>query len=181
MIANVRERFGQLIHEVAKFGVVGGVGFIVTMVGFNLLFYGAHLGSVTSNTIAMVVATGVTFLGNRFWAFAHRDGKGTARDGILFAFFNIVGWAIQTAPVSLADHVLRMTDQLSLNVALVIGVALGTLFRFWSYRRWVWSSLSAPADAASPAAAGDAATATHGGTAPAGPAPRVPVTAQARP
>ena len=35
---------------------------------------------------------------------------------------------------------LGLTDQFSLNVALPIGIALGTLFRFWSYRKWVWAA-----------------------------------------
>jgi putative flippase GtrA len=178
LIANVRDRFGQLIHEAAKFGVVGGVGFVVTMVGFNLLYYGAHLGSVTSNTIAMIVATTVTFLGNRFWAFRHRDGRGTARDSLLFAFFNIVGWAIQTAPVSLTDHVLHQTDRLSVNIALIVGVALGTMFRFWAYRRWVWSTPATPAPAATVLAgaqASPAAASPQDGDA----GIRVPITARA--
>jgi len=31
-----------------------------------------------------------------------------------------------------------MTGKFSLNVALFLGICLGTLFRFWSYRKWVW-------------------------------------------
>lgn len=150
MIASVRERFGHLIHEVAKFGVVGAVGFAITALGYNLLFYDVQIGSLrlgsfTSYTISVLVATAVTFVGNRFWTFRHRDGRGTGRDSVLFFTLNGVGMGIQYVPLGVTVHLLGRTDRVSDNVALVIGVALGTLFRFWSYRRWVWATLSAEA------------------------------------
>lgn len=148
LIASVRERFGRLIHEVAKFGVVGGVGFIVTVAGFNLLHYNARLGSFTAYTIAIVAATAVTYVGNKFWTFRHRDGRGTTRDSVLFFVLNVIGMGIQYIPVGVTDHLLHLADQLSNNIALVIGVAFGTLFRFWSYRQWVWGSPAAAAAAA---------------------------------
>ena len=149
------ERFQQLIHELAKFGVVGVIAFLVTEVGTNLLHFQASLGPLISNVIATVVATCVSFGGNRYWTFRHRDRAGLGRESVLFFVLNGVGLGIQLACLSFAYYVLGMTDKLSYNVALLIGIAFGTLFRFWSYRTWVWRAAQ---PAATAAGAGPAAT-----------------------
>lgn len=134
----VYERFQQLIHELAKFGVVGAVAFLVTAVGTNLLHFQAALGPLTANAIATVVATFVSYAGNRYWTFRHREGSGIGREYTVFFVLNGVGLLIQLACIGFAYYVLGQTDKLSYNIALIVGIGLGTLFRFWAYRRWVW-------------------------------------------
>ncbi len=132
-------RFRHLIHELAKFGIVGMAGFIVTGIGYNLLHYSsASIGPLTSVTIATVAATCTTFIGNRYWTFRHRDGSGTGRETIMFFGLNGVGLLIQYASIGFTNYALGLTDKLSNNIALLMGIGLGTLFRFWSYRKWVW-------------------------------------------
>jgi putative flippase GtrA len=131
-------RFRHLIHEVAKFGVIGGVAFVVTELGTNLLHFNAGLGPLTANVIATVLATVVSYLGNRYWTFRHREGSGIGREYVMFFVLNAVGLAIQLACLGFTYYVLSLTDKFSYNAALIVGIGLGTLFRFWSYRRWVW-------------------------------------------
>jgi putative flippase GtrA len=138
-------RFRHLIHELAKFGVVGLVGFIVTDIGYNLLYYSANLGPLTSVTIATVAATCTTFIGNRYWTFRHRDGSGTGRETVMFFGLNGVGLLIQYASIGFTNYALGLTDKLSNNIALLLGIGFGTLFRFWSYRKWVWAAPQASA------------------------------------
>jgi putative flippase GtrA len=132
------ERFRHLIHEMAKFGVVGLIGLVVTDIGYNLLYYSLRFGPLTSVTIATIAATCVTFVGNRYWTFRHREGSGTSRETIMFFALNGVGLLIQYASIGFTNYALSRTDKLSNNIALLIGIGLGTLFRFWSYRKWVW-------------------------------------------
>jgi len=40
--------------------------------------------------------------------------------------------------VATVHYGLHMTDPLSYNVANIVGIGLGTLFRLWSYRKWVF-------------------------------------------
>jgi putative flippase GtrA len=139
-------QFRQLIHEGARFLVVGGVGFVVTEVGFNLLHYDLGAGLFAANAVATLAATVVTFLGNRYWTFRHREGHGTARESVMFFVLNGVGLLIQYAAVEFAKDVLSVpaSDKLEINAAYLAGIAVATLFRFWSYRRWVW--FETPAD-----------------------------------
>jgi putative flippase GtrA len=134
LIRDTYLRFQVLVHEVAKFGVVGLVGFVVQLGVQNALRYGAGVGPITALTIAYVVATVVTFVGNRHWAFKHRKGKGLRHETMLFVGLNIVGYAIQTGIVDIAYYGLGYKDGLSYNIATVIGIGLATLFRLFAYR-----------------------------------------------
>jgi putative flippase GtrA len=146
LVRRLYEQFRQLIHEGAKFLVVGGIGLIVTNGVYDLLRTSAGLGPITSTTIATIVATMVTYVGNRYWSFRHRERQGVAREGVVFIVLNGIGLLIQDAVVGFNAYVLGLEhNRVAGFLALNAGIALGTLFRFWSYRRWVWA---APASAA---------------------------------
>jgi putative flippase GtrA len=156
LVRALYERFQRLIHELAKFGVIGAIAFVVTTVGTNLLHFRVGLGPLTSNVIATIVATFVSYTGNRYWTFRHREGSTMAREYVVFFVLNGIGLAIQLACIGSTYYLLGLTDKLAYNVALIFGIGLGTLFRFWSYRRWVWLAPVAPAaagDKARPAGA----------------------------
>jgi putative flippase GtrA len=148
-VRDLIERVRHLLHEIAKFGVVGAVGFVVTEVGFNLLHFNVGLGLFTANILATGTAAVVTFAGNKYWTFRHRSGHGTARETVMFFALNGVGALIQYACVWIARNGFDVTDKYLLNVAFLIGIGLATLFRFWSYRKWVWGTVAgeAPAEA----------------------------------
>ncbi len=131
-------RFRQLVHEGGKFLVVGAIGAVVTIVGAGLLH--DVTGKYTAITISTIVATVVTYLGNRYWTFTHRQSQGTARDGTMFFVLNGVGLLIYYACIWLIQDVGGLKGKLWYYVALLVGTGLGTLFRFWSYRKWVWTA-----------------------------------------
>ena len=136
--AGTVRHFRHLLHEGAKFLIVGLIGIGVT----NLVFIPLHgplgLGPLKSVTIATIVATAVTFLGNRYWSFRHREGAGTAKEGLTFFFLNGIGLLIQYAVLGFSNYALGLTTKIENVIALNLGIGLGTLFRFWSYRKWVW-------------------------------------------
>lgn len=138
------QRFRQLVHEIAKFGVVGALGFVVTDGGSNVLHFDLGQGPLKANIAATVAATVVTYLGNRYWTFRHRQGSTMTREYVLFFVLNGVGLLIQLACLWFTVYALGLHGRLPYNVALVLGIGLGTLFRFWSYRRWVWVAPDAP-------------------------------------
>ena len=138
LLRDVYARFRVLIHEVAKFGIVGILAFLITLGGANALHSGAGLGPLTSVTIATVVATVFAFLGNKFWAFRHRKGSHLGRESVLFFVFNGIGLLIQLAVVAAVHYGLGLTDTFSYNVANIIGIGVATIFRLYCYRRWVF-------------------------------------------
>jgi putative flippase GtrA len=81
----------------------------------------------------------VTYLGSRYWTFRHRQRSGMGRETVLFVVLNGIGLGIQLACIGFTNYALGLTDRLAGNIALFVGIAGGTLFRFWSYRKWVWT------------------------------------------
>jgi putative flippase GtrA len=144
-------KFRLLACELGKFGIVGVLAFVVTDAGTNLLHFRAGLGPLNSNMIATIVAMGVSYAGNRYWTFRSRQRSGVQREGILFLLLNGVGLAIQLACLGFATYLLGLHGKLSYNVALIVGIALATLFRYWSYRTWVWRAPPPEVPAAPPA------------------------------
>ena len=143
-------RFRQLIHEFAKFGIIGVIGLIITNVGYAVM-HSHGVGPVTSTTIATIIATIVAYIGNRYWSFAHRERTSVPREGLIFFVLNAIGLLIQDAVVAFNSYVLHLEHhKLAEFLALNIGIALATIFRFWSYRKFVWA---APRDAATAAVA----------------------------
>jgi len=139
------ERFRQLGYEFAKFAVVGVAGVVITNAVYDLLFIHLGIGPVTSTTIATVVAAIATYLGNRYWSFRTRQRTGVVREIIIFAILNGIGLLIQDAAVAFNYYLLHLGhNKLAGFIALNSGIALATLFRFWSYRRFVWIAPAAP-------------------------------------
>ena len=140
LISGLYAKFRHLIHEMAKFGVVGGVGFIVSIVGADLLRYDAGFGKYKALTVATLAATVVTFIGNRYWTYRNRPRTGTTRESITFFVMNGIGILIQYASVWIIQDGIGLTSKLWYNIANLLGIAIGTCFRFYSYRRWVWKA-----------------------------------------
>ena len=141
LIRGLYARFRVLIHEITKFGIVGVLAFLITIGGANVLRSGpVNAGPLTAVTISTIVATVFSFLGNRHWTFKHRKGSGLGRESVLFFIFNGIGLLIQLAFVAAARYGLGLTDRFSYNVALIIGVGVATIFRLYTYRRWVFTT-----------------------------------------
>ncbi len=138
------ERFRQLSYEFAKFAVIGVAGVFITNAVYDLLYLHLGMGPVKSTTVATIVAAVASYLGNRYWSFRTRQRTGAGREIALFAVLNGVGLLIQDATVAFNYYLLHLGhNKLAGFIALNSGIALATLFRFWSYRRFVWVARAA--------------------------------------
>ncbi len=138
LIRRLYDRFSSLFRELAKFGTVGAAAFVVDFGGTNLLRYGVQLGPLSSKVFATVLAATLAYLANRYWTWRHREQTGLAREYFLFFVLNGIGLLISLLIIGFVEYTLKMADPLSYNISLIIGTALGTLFRFWSYKKWVF-------------------------------------------
>lgn len=137
------DRFRGLIHEIAKFGIVGLLALVVDVGLFNLLrFYGSGWlvdKPLTAKVISVCAATTFAYFGNRFWTFRDRSRGGYAREYVLFFALNGAALLISLSCLWISHYVLGFDSPLADNIsANVIGLGLGTLFRFWSYRKFVF-------------------------------------------
>jgi putative flippase GtrA len=127
-----------LVKELSAFGVVGFVNLFVDIGLFNALHFGLDLGPTTSKVISTGVATTSAYFMNRHWSFSHRARTGLAREYSLFFGLNGIALLMGLVVNDVTYYVLSQTDQLSMNIANLIGIGLGTIFRFWAYKRWVF-------------------------------------------
>jgi len=127
-----------LLKELSAFGVVGVVNLFVDIGLFNALHFGVGIGPLTSKVISTSAATTSAYFMNRHWSFSHRARTGLAREYTLFFLLNGVALVMGLVVLGLTRYGFGLTDKLSLNVANLIGIGVGTMFRFWSYKRWVF-------------------------------------------
>jgi putative flippase GtrA len=145
MSSNLWQRLVALVamlwREVAKFGAVGAAAFVVDSAVFLWLMAGPMEGSnVKSKIVASVVATIFSYAANRFWTFRHRRQNNVMREFVLFVIMNVIGMGIAAACVFVAQYLLGVTSTTGIFIAgSVVGLILGTIFRFFAYRFWVFT------------------------------------------
>ena len=133
----------SLRHELGKFFSVGALAYVVGVGGFNLLVHleSAPLASkpLTASIISGIVSIFVAYLGNRHWTWRDRARSGARREMSLFFIINGIALIFNVICLAISRYVLGFESALADNIAAnVIGVGLGTLFRFWSYRTIVF-------------------------------------------
>ncbi|MFE4669350.1 GtrA family protein [Streptomyces sp. NPDC056716] len=159
-----RPRLRRLTREVAKFGAVGGIGLLVNLLVFNLVRAVTDLQVVRASVIATVVAIVFNYIGFRYFTYRDRDKNRRTREMSLFLLFSAVGLVIENGVLYLATYGLGWDTPMQNNIFKFLGIGIATLFRFWSYRSWVFRALPArePQAAAGTAGTVEAAGAVGG-------------------
>lgn len=132
-----------LSPEFRTFLTVGGAGYVVDVVSFNVLRSAPVLSAVDpsySRTLAVALAMVVTYLGNRLFTWRGQSSGDRRREVSLFVVFNIIGLGLSVVTLVISHDLLGLTSRLADNIAAnVVGLALGTLFRYWSYKWFVFT------------------------------------------
>ena len=135
-------------RETLKFLVVGGTCFLVTVVvnyGLKLTVLGEK--PVTAFSIANIVATVLSYVLNREWAFRARGGRERRHEAALFFAVNAAAIGVSDIPLLIARYVFdlrapdvsRLVQEVSdFGFGVIAGTLLGMVFRLWAYRRWVF-------------------------------------------
>ena len=125
-----------LLKELAAFGLVGSIGLVVDVGLFNVFF---HDGQVIAKMISTGVATVVTYIGNRYFSFSHRARSGIGRETSIFFGINLLVLGFSIGVISLAEYPLHLKHHLfAMNLVNIFSIGMGTIFRFWAYKRFVF-------------------------------------------
>ncbi|GHH90521.1 GtrA family protein [Streptomyces capillispiralis] len=134
-------RLRRLCRELAKFGAVGGAGVLVNLGVFNLVRQTTDLQVVRASVIATVVAIIFNYVGFRYFTYRDRDKSRRTREMSLFLLFSAIGLVIENGVLYTATYGFGWDSPLQSNVFKFLGIGVATLFRFWSYRSWVFRAL----------------------------------------
>ncbi|WP_406443005.1 GtrA family protein [Streptomyces sp. NBC_01613] len=139
----VPSRWGHLYREIAKFGAVGLSGFVVNLAVFNIIRTVTEWQTVRASVVATICAIMGNYLGLRYFAYRDRgqeDRNGRRKELGLFLFFSAVGLVIENSVLYATTYGLGWDGTLASNTGKFVGIGIATLFRFWSYRTWVFKT-----------------------------------------
>src|SRR5690349_6575306 len=136
-----------LAHDILRFAAVGGVGVVIDVVAFNILRAtllpdGSIAGAVLiAKAAATTLAILANWAGNRWWTFRDRHGRSITVEMASFFAVSLVGSLIALGCLAISHYLLGFTSALADNLsANVIGLLLGSLFRFVASRLWVFGT-----------------------------------------
>ncbi len=153
-VAQLRSRLGGLLAEIARFGTVGLMALVIDVGLFNLLrFAGDDSQGVlydrplTAKLISVTLAIIFSYFVNRHWTYADRSRSGTGRELALFFTINGAAMLIALGTLWMSHYALGLTGPVADNIsANVVGLVLGTVFRFWAYRTYVFPELESASE-----------------------------------
>ncbi|WP_261166043.1 GtrA family protein [Microbacterium sp. Marseille-Q6965] len=141
------------VRQTGSFLVIGGVAFLVDAITYNLLvFWVTGHGPlftypIWAKIIAIVLASVVTYVGNRYWTFSDRHLPHKWSRYIAFAVCNLIAIALQLGCLAFSRYVLGLDSVLADNISgTFIGQALATVFRYVTYDRFVFREQAPPAE-----------------------------------
>lgn len=158
-LAHVPEPLRSLLlkhRELLKFALVGGVCFVITLaVNYGLKLTVLSAKPVTAQAVAVIIATIVSYVLNREWAFRTRGGRERHHEAALFFLISGMGVVLNTLPLWISRYALnlqvpavsRLTQELAdFGSGMIIGTLVAMVFRWWAFKKWVF-----PAENARPA------------------------------
>jgi len=135
-----------MAHEIAKFGVVGAFCAALDLLLFNVFHHAWGVGPITAKALSTLVSALCAYLGNRHWSFRHSQSVGVRKELPVFIGLNVVGLAIAEVVLGFTYYVLDQKSAIATNLANVVGIGVGTIFRFITYKRFVFKTLDGPVD-----------------------------------
>lgn len=135
----------RFIAQLARFGLVGLVGLVIDVGVFNILRATVlepsviHEGPFIAKVISTTLAIAANYVGNRYWTFGATKRSTVLREGLEFVAVSVGGMLIALGCLWFSHYLLGFTSVLADNISSnVVGLALGTAFRFTFYRYWVF-------------------------------------------
>lgn len=139
--------WAKMLSYVVKFGVVGLIGMFIDVGVFNLLRLGfageGHFfsGPIGAKIVSVSIAIVFNWVGNRYWTFREQRRKNFVMEFLEYVAVSIGGLLIGLLCLWVSHYVLGFNNLIADNISSnVVGLILGTIFRFALYRYWVYGA-----------------------------------------
>jgi putative flippase GtrA len=140
-------------RELLKFALVGGICFLITVVvNYALKLTVLSDKPVTAQAIAVIIATIVSYVLNREWAFRTRGGRERTHEAALFFLICGVGVGLNSLPLYVSRYLLDLqvpnVSFVAQEIAdfasgMIVGTLIAMVFRWWAFRKWVFPQTDA--------------------------------------
>lgn len=134
-------------HELIKFALVGGTTFVFDMAIYYLLTLTVlETKPVVARVISATLATILSYILNREWAFKNRGGRERSHEALLFFAISGIGVILSAAPLWVGNNVFDLRSNLDTTdlviVDFILGFIIGNIlqmgFRFWALRKFAF-------------------------------------------
>ncbi|WP_394263205.1 GtrA family protein [Trueperella sp.] len=139
------QTYREWLVEFTQFLTVGLGSYVVDVGLFNLLAYSGIVtfpgdAPMVAKTISVSVSIIFSWAMNRLWTFRNKSDKSKGREFVLFILVNVGGLLLALGSLGVSRFVLGFDSQLADNIAAnVVGLVLGTAFRYVCYRYIVFT------------------------------------------
>ena len=134
----IEQRWPMLVKQMSAFGVVGGVNFMVDLATYQVMYSVLAQGALVSKVVSTAITSTLAYFMHRHWSFAHRARTGVRREYTLFILLSAASLLIGLVVIGAARYGLGQTDVVVLQIANIISIGVGVIFRFYAYKRWVF-------------------------------------------
>jgi putative flippase GtrA len=149
LIRDLYGRFRHIVHEVAKFGIVGASGALLQFIVQDTLHFELGMEALTAEAIGISGGIVLTFFGNRHWTYADRrsHGREFIWESVQFLVWCLLGLVIQLGLQWFVTYGLGHKSGLAYNLATALGIGIATVFRLWAYRTFVFKAVQPSSEA----------------------------------
>jgi putative flippase GtrA len=134
--AYLADSWRVLLKEVSAFGLIGIVAMAMDLGVFAWL---APHGAVKAKIVSATLSTAFAYVGNRYLSFSHRARTSIARESAFFFAINGVSLLFSLGVIAIFVYPLHYRhDSVVVFLVNVATIGIGTLFRFWAYKRFVF-------------------------------------------
>ena len=121
--------------QLVRFGLVGGVGFVVNLVVYTLCVHGVGLDYRVASVVAWLVAVCNNFVLNRHWTF-DASGERAHAQAVRFLVVSLIAEAFSLLILTLLVESAGLSKVPAQAVAVALSMPLNFLGnKLWSFRR----------------------------------------------
>lgn len=139
----------KLIGQIAKFGIVGFIAFVIDFGVMNVLLY-FHLNNLVASTVSFLLSLAFNYLASMKYVFTHRDDMARWMEILVFFVSSAIGLGINeliiwagTAMLPIdASQTMHSKYVLYSNAAKIVATVIVSVWNFLT-RKWL---LDAPTE-----------------------------------
>lgn len=128
-----KSAFEAIAKQFAKFGVVGGIAFVIDYALMIALTEMLNVPYIASTTISFIVSTVFNYLASMRYVFAHRDDISKRREFAMFVVLSVIGLLMNDALMALGTTVIGI----DYRVTKIGATGIVTIYNFISRRVFI--------------------------------------------